>query len=53
MVDPTEVSQNMSNRYWQTMYQETYRFLVQGTIDPANLERLNQDVQLPLVLDLT
>ncbi|MBF2089812.1 MAG: alpha/beta hydrolase [Synechococcales cyanobacterium K44_A2020_017] len=53
MVDPTEVSQSMSNRYWQTMYQETYRFLVQGRIDPDNLARLHQDGQLPLVPDLT
>jgi pimeloyl-ACP methyl ester carboxylesterase len=53
MVDPTEYSQDMTNRYWQTMYQETYRFLVQGTIDPVNLGRLTQDPQLPLVPDLT
>lgn len=52
MVDPTEVSQGMSNRYWQTMYQETYRFLVHGTISPQNLSRFEQDAQLPLVSGL-
>ena len=49
MVDPTEVSQGMSNQYWQSMYQETYRFLTDGTLNPSNMSRLEQDSSLPLV----
>jgi len=32
MVDPTTISQNMTNRFWQSMYQETFRFLTTGEI---------------------
>jgi pimeloyl-ACP methyl ester carboxylesterase len=49
MVDPTEVSQGMSNRFWQSMYQETYRFLTQTRIDPNNMSNLEQDLDLPQV----
>jgi pimeloyl-ACP methyl ester carboxylesterase len=52
MVDPTEVSQGMTNRYWQSMYQETYRFLTDGTLNPINMSRLEQDPSLPIVSDL-
>jgi alpha-beta hydrolase superfamily lysophospholipase len=51
MVDPTEVSQGMSNRFWQTLYQETYRFLSTGEAKLANLEQLQQDETLPIVPD--
>jgi alpha-beta hydrolase superfamily lysophospholipase len=49
MVDPTEVSQGMSNRFWQTLYQETYRFLSTGKAELGNLEKLQQDSALPIV----
>lgn len=49
MVDPTEVSQNMSNRFWQSLYQETFRFLTTGTVDMLNMGNLEQDPQLPQV----
>jgi pimeloyl-ACP methyl ester carboxylesterase len=52
MVDPTEVSQGMTNRYWQSMYQETYRFLIDGTLNPSNMSRLEQDPSLPTVPEL-
>ncbi|OLP17155.1 alpha/beta hydrolase [Leptolyngbya sp. 'hensonii'] len=53
MVDPTEVSQNMSNRFWQSLYQETYRFLTTGDIDPANLGNVEQNPELPIVPSVT
>ncbi len=49
MVDPTEVSQNMSNRYWQSLYQETLRFLTQGKVSVTNLSSVEQDADLPIV----
>jgi alpha-beta hydrolase superfamily lysophospholipase len=49
MVDPSEVSQNMSNRFWQSLYQETFRFLTTGEADLQHLGRLEQDSMLPLV----
>jgi pimeloyl-ACP methyl ester carboxylesterase len=49
MLDPTEVSQNMSNRFWQPLYQETLRFLTQGEIQSSNFSRLDQDPGLPTV----
>lgn len=49
MVDPTEVSQNMSNRYWQSLYQETFRFLTTGEVDIPNMGNLEQDPNLPQV----
>ncbi len=49
MVDPTEVSQGMSNRFWQSLYQETYRFLTQGNVNQGNLSNLEQNSDLPLV----
>jgi pimeloyl-ACP methyl ester carboxylesterase len=47
MVDPSEVSQGMSNRFWQTLYQETYRFLNMGEARLENLEKIEQDGGLP------
>lgn len=49
MVDPTEVSQNMSNRFWQSLYQETFRFLTTGRANMTNLGRIEQDPGLPIV----
>ncbi|HEY9862344.1 MAG TPA: alpha/beta fold hydrolase [Candidatus Obscuribacterales bacterium] len=49
MVDPTEVSQGMSNRFWQSLYQETFRFLTQGTVNLKNMSNLEQLPDLPLV----
>ncbi|CAA9389491.1 hypothetical protein AVDCRST_MAG94-5320 [uncultured Leptolyngbya sp.] len=49
MVDPTEVSQNMSNRFWQSLYQETFRFLTTGEVDIPNMGNLDQDPALPQV----
>jgi pimeloyl-ACP methyl ester carboxylesterase len=49
MVDPSEVSQGMSNRFWQTLYQETYRFLNLGEARLGNLEQIEQDRGMPIV----
>ena len=49
MIDPTEVSQGMSNLFWQSLYQETLRFLLNGEVKINNLETLAQDGELPLV----
>ena len=53
MVDPTEVSQNMSNAFWQTLYQETYRFLALGDFNASQMETTNQDSGLPIVPEMT
>jgi pimeloyl-ACP methyl ester carboxylesterase len=50
MVDPTEVSQNMSNRFWQSLYQETFHFLTTGEVDQDNLSNLEQTPNLPHVV---
>lgn len=52
MVDPTEVSQNMSNVFWQTMYQETFRFLALGQFDGTQMANTVQDIRLPVVPDI-
>jgi pimeloyl-ACP methyl ester carboxylesterase len=49
MVDPTIVSQGMTNRFWQSLYQETFRFLCTGAIDAGNMSNLEQDPNLPQV----
>jgi pimeloyl-ACP methyl ester carboxylesterase len=49
MVDPKEVSQGMSNRFWQSLYQETFRFLTTGEIDVDNMNNLDQAADLPAV----
>lgn len=49
MVDPTEVSQAMSNQFWQSLYQETWRFLRQGEVDLNNMASLDPSPQLPPV----
>lgn len=53
MVDPTTISQGMTNRFWQSLYQETFRFLTTGEIDPSNMSSLNQNSDLPQVPSLT
>lgn len=40
MVAPTEVSQDMRNQVWQSLYQETFRFLTEGKVDTANMASL-------------
>ena len=52
MVDPTEVSQGMSNQFWQSLYQETFRFLTDGKIIAENMSKLEQDAALPMVPDV-
>ncbi|MEX0271359.1 alpha/beta hydrolase-fold protein [Leptolyngbyaceae cyanobacterium UHCC 1019] len=49
LVDPTEISQGMSNRFWQSLYQETFRFLTTGTVDLANLGGVDQNADMPPV----
>lgn len=49
MVDPQEVSQGMSNTYWKTMYQETFRFLSQTEFNPEQMGQLAEDPALPPV----
>jgi len=49
MVDPTEVSQGMSNRFWQSLYQETLRFLTTGEVDLKNMNSLVQNTDMPPV----
>ncbi|QIZ71955.1 serine aminopeptidase domain-containing protein [Oxynema aestuarii] len=51
MVDPTEISQGMSNRFWRSLYQETLRFLTKGEIDADNMGNVEQDPDLPPVPD--
>ncbi|HIK44845.1 MAG TPA: alpha/beta fold hydrolase [Leptolyngbyaceae cyanobacterium M65_K2018_010] len=47
MVDPLEISQNMSNDYWQPMYQETYRFLTQSEFRGSHLSQTTAVSDLP------
>jgi alpha-beta hydrolase superfamily lysophospholipase len=49
MIDPSEVSQGMSNLFWQSLYQETLRFLTTGEIDVDNLAMFSQSPELPQV----
>ncbi|WP_071516301.1 alpha/beta hydrolase [Geitlerinema sp. PCC 9228] len=49
MVDPTEVSQGMSNRFWRSLYQETFRFLDTAKVDTSNMSNLELDPNLPAV----
>ncbi len=51
MVDPLEVSQNMSNAFWQTLYQETYRFLALDSFNAEQMDSTKQDPNLPIVPD--
>ena len=49
MVDPLEVSQNMSNDYWKPMYQETFRFLAQTEFRSSSLDQIAEVSDLPPV----
>ncbi|MEO0706015.1 MAG: alpha/beta fold hydrolase [Cyanobacteria bacterium J06649_5] len=49
MVDPTEVSQGMSNLFWQSLYQETLRFLTAGQVNFKNLGSLVQTSDISAV----
>ena len=49
MIDPTEVSQGMSNHFWQSLYQETFRFLTTGEVVTGNMDKFEQAQDLPLV----
>lgn len=49
LVDPTEISQGMSNRFWQSLYQETFRFLTTGEVNSRNMSNLDQEPDMPLV----
>lgn len=49
MVSPTELSQGMTNAFWQSLYQETYRFLTRGEIVASNMDTLEQATDLPSV----
>jgi pimeloyl-ACP methyl ester carboxylesterase len=49
MVDPTEVSNNMSNHFWQSLYQETFRFLTEGRVKTSNMSSLGQEQDVPAV----
>lgn len=52
MAEPNTVSQGMTNRFWQSLYQETYRFLTAGEINPGNMSTIDQDPDLPQVAPL-
>lgn len=52
MVDPTEVSQNMSNHFWQSLYQETFRFLTEGRVHTSNMGSLGQTQDVPTVSNI-
>lgn len=49
LAEPNVKSQGMTNRFWQSLYQETYRFLVTGEINPGNMRTVEQDPNLPQV----
>ncbi len=49
MIDPIIVSQGMTNHFWQSLYQESYRFLTTGEVVTANMDKLEQAQDLPLV----
>lgn len=49
LVDPEEVSQGMSNRFWRSLYQETFRFLATGEVDLQNMASVDPSPDLPTV----
>ena len=38
-----------TNKFWQSLYQETFRFLTEGTVDVDHLHVTSQDPALPQV----
>lgn len=51
--EPNVKSQGMTNRFWQSLYQETLRFLKTGEIQPTNMNTVEQDGSLPMVPGLS
>lgn len=49
LAEPNVKSQGMTNRFWQSLYQETFRFLTTGEYDPSNMDTVEQDPNLPQV----
>ncbi|KAG0557466.1 hypothetical protein KC19_11G132800 [Ceratodon purpureus] len=50
MVHPLEASfEGGTNKFWQSLYQETFRFLTEGTVDVDHLHVTSQDPALPQV----
>jgi dienelactone hydrolase len=47
MIDPRQTSQGMSNAFWKNLYQETFRFLTVGEINPKNMKSLDEADDLP------
>jgi len=47
MVDPTEVSQGMSNAFWGALVQETHRFFTTGRVDVEHLSSTEPADGLP------
>eukprot|EP00276_Gloeochaete_wittrockiana_P000378 CAMPEP_0184671478 /NCGR_PEP_ID=MMETSP0308-20130426/85519_1 /TAXON_ID=38269 /ORGANISM="Gloeochaete witrockiana, Strain SAG 46.84" /LENGTH=289 /DNA_ID=CAMNT_0027118621 /DNA_START=442 /DNA_END=1311 /DNA_ORIENTATION=- len=48
MMNPDEISQGMTNQYYKNMYQETYRFLTDGTVKVSQVqEKTPLDPALP------
>ncbi len=47
MVDPREVSQGMVNHFWKNLYQETFRFLTKGEINPSKMNSVDPADDLP------
>ncbi|NEO32812.1 MAG: alpha/beta hydrolase [Symploca sp. SIO3C6] len=49
LADPETVSQGMTNQFWQSLYQETFRFLTTGKVEYSNMSNLDQSTDLPTV----
>ncbi|MFE1744045.1 alpha/beta fold hydrolase [Coleofasciculus sp. H7-2] len=49
MVNPFDVSQGMVNRFWKSLYQETFRFLASGAIDCGNMSNIEEAADVPSV----
>lgn len=52
MVHPLESSLGHTNKFWQSLYQETFRFLTEGIVDVDHLHVKSQDPSLPQVAPL-
>ena len=49
LIDPREVSQGMTNRFWKSLYQEVFRFLTTGKVDAVNMSNLEEATDVPLI----
>jgi len=47
-----QVSLGHTNQFWQSLYQETFRFLTEGIVDLDHLHVKSQDPSLPQVKPL-